>query len=147
METKDYFILIAAIVAASASIISIFVNIYLSSRKERSNKLWEKEFDRIFKLEERVSVLVDDLISFRCRSDDERKKFYEMQDYLPNAMGRFRRYPELREALRLVAHDAGWYFSQDMKHRSKEEYNEAKNNLETSYVSFTKACDKVLDRK
>ncbi|MES9857218.1 MAG: hypothetical protein ABW166_11500 [Sedimenticola sp.] len=147
MEIKDYFILIAAVVAALASIISIFVNISLSSKKERSNKLWEKEFDRIFKLEERVGVLVDDLIRFRCRTEDEKKKFYEMQNYLPNAMGRFRRYPELRESLRLVAHDAGWYFSQDMKHPSKEEFNEAKNNLETSYVNFTKACDKVLDRK
>ena len=146
METKDYVILIVAIVAASASIVSIFVNIYLSSKKERSNKLWEKELERIFELEENVGVFVDDLIFFRCRENMEKEKFYEKQHYLPNAMGRFRRYPDLHEALRLVSHDALWYFSQDMKHENNEDYNQAKTNLETSYQNFIKACDKVLER-
>lgn len=147
METKDLLVLIAAVIAAVASIMSILVNVILSSRSQRKNKIWERELERIFDLEEKVGVLVDDLIFFRCRSEDEKGKFYQMQRYLPNAMGRFRRYPELHEALRLVFHDAGWYFSRDMKHENKEEFSEAKENLLLSYKGFLKACDKVLGRK
>jgi len=147
MVTTDLFVLIAAAIAAVASIISIIVNVILSSRNQRKNKIWEKELERIFDLEEKVGVLVDDLIFFRCRSEDERDRFFQMQRYLPDAMGRFRRYPELHEALRLVFHDAGWYFSRDMKHESKDEFAEAKANLLSSYAGFLKACDKVLGRK
>ena len=147
METTDLFVLMAAAIAAVASVVSIIVNVMLSSRNQRKNKIWEKELERIFDLEEKVGVLVDDLIFFRCRSEDERDRFFEMQRYLPNAMGRFRRYPELHEALRLLFHDAGWYFSRDMRHESKEEFAEAKKNLLSSYAGFLKACDKVLGRK
>lgn len=84
---------------------------------------------------------------FRCRETDEKEKFYDIQSYLPEAMGRFRRYPDLHEALRLVSHDANWYFGQDMKHKSREDYLEAKKNLESSYQNFLKCCDKILDRK
>lgn len=143
MEIKDLLVLVAAVIAAVASI----ANVVISSRNQRNNKIWEKELERIFDLEEQVGVLVDDLIFFRCRSEDEKEKFYQMQRYLPSAMGRFRRHPELHEALRLVFHDTGWYFSRDMKHESKEEYAEAKENLLSSYAKFLKACDKVLGRK
>ncbi|VAW46708.1 hypothetical protein MNBD_GAMMA03-1116 [hydrothermal vent metagenome] len=147
MENKELVILVAAVIAATASIASILINIYISSKSQRRNRIWENEFERIFELEEKVGILVDDLIYFRCRSKEEKDKFFEMQNYLPNAMGRFRRYPELHEALRLVSHDANWYFGRDMKHGSKEEYEEAKNNLESSYKCFIKACDKILERK
>jgi hypothetical protein len=147
METKDLLVLIAAVIAAIASVASILVNVILSSKNQRKNKIWEKELERIFDLEEKVGMLVDNLIFFRCRSEGEKDRFYQMQSYLPNAMGRFRRYPELHEALRLVFHDAGWYFSRDMKHDNKEEFNEAKANLQSSYAKLLKACDKILDRK
>ncbi|WP_334022383.1 hypothetical protein [Alteromonas sp. S015] len=143
MEIKDFLVLVTAGIAAGASV----YNVIISSRNQRNNKIWEKELERIFDLEEKVGILVDDLIYFRCRSDDEKDKFYEMQNYLPNAMGRFRRHPELHEALRLVLHDAGWYFSRDMKHESKEEFSEAKENLLASYTNFLAACDNVLGRK
>jgi len=147
MENKELVILVAAVIAAVASMASISINIFLSSKNQRLNRIWENEFERIFELEEKIGILVDDLIYFRCRSEEEKEKFFEMQSYLPNAMGRFRRYPELHEALRLVSHDANWYFGRDMQHGSKEEYEEAKSNLESSYKGFIKACDKVLKRK
>jgi hypothetical protein len=147
VSLKDYFILVAATIAATASVASIFVNFYLSSRKERENKLWEKELERFFVLEEKVGVLVENLMSFRCREDTEKEKYYEMQQYLASAIGRFRRYPNVLQSLRLLQNEAGWYFRQDMKHETKEDYNEARSNLEESYQKFLKACDEVLKRK
>ena len=135
-------LVVVAVIAAVACI----ANVIISSKNQRNNKIWEKELERVFDLEEQVGVLVDDLIFFRCRSEDEKEKFFQMQRYLLNAMGRFRRYPELHEALRLVFHDAGWYFNRDMKDSSKE-YTEAKENLLSSYAKFLQACDKVLGRK
>jgi hypothetical protein len=142
METEDFFVLVAAVIAAIASV----ANVIISSRNQRDNKIWEKELERVFDLEEKVGVLVDDLVFFRCRTEGEKEKFYQMQHYLPNAMGRFRRHPELHEALRLVFHDAGWYFNRDMKHENSEEFAEAKGNLLSSYAKFLEACDKVLSR-
>ena len=147
VSIKDYLIFAAAAIAAIASVASIFITISLSSKKERENKLWEKELERFFSLEEKVGVLVESLMVFRCREDEEKQDYYEMQQYLASAIGRFRRYPNVLKALRLVQNDAGWYFSQDMKHDTKEAYNEARNNLEQSYQKFLIACDEVLQRK
>ena len=147
LYTKDLLILATAAIAAAASIISIFVNIHLSKKKERSNRLWEKELERFFDLEERVGVLVENLMAFRCREDSERHSYYQQQQYLASAIGRFRRYPKVLQSLRKLQNDASWYFSQDMKHETKKEFEEARNNLEGSYREFLQACDSVLERK
>lgn len=139
--------MVAATIAATASVVSIFVNIYRSSRKERENKLWEKELERFFLLEEKVGVLVENLMAFRCGEDSEKEEYFEMQQHLASAIGRFRRYPNVLQSLRLLQNDAGWYFSQDMKHKTKEDYNEARSNLEESYQKFINACDEVLKRQ
>ena len=147
LHVKDLLILATATIAAAASIISIFVNIRLSKQKERSNKIWEKELERFFELEEQVGILVENLIVFRCREESEKHSYFEKQQYLASAIGRFRRYPVVLHALRQLQNDAGWYFRQDMKHETKEDYEEARNNLESSYNEFLAACDTVLDRK
>lgn len=109
--------------------------------------MWEKELERFFSLEEKVGVLVENLMAFRCREDVEKGQCFEAQRYLQSAIGRFRRYPEVTKALRLVLHDAGYYFQKDMKHESKADFEEVKNNLEESYQTFLEACDGVLKRK
>lgn len=147
VSIKDYLIFAAAAIAAIASVASIFITISLSSKKERENKLWTMELERFFLLEEKVGILVESLMVFRCREDEEKQNYYEMQQYLASAIGRFRRYPNVLQALRLVQNDAGWYFSQDMKHDSRASYDEARSNLEESYQKFIKACDEVLQRK
>ncbi len=147
LHVKDLLILATATIAAAASIISIFVNIRLSKQKERSNKIWEKELERFFELEEQVGILVENLIVFRCREESEKNSYFEKQQYLASAIGRFRRYPVVFHALRQLQNDTGWYFRQDMKHETKDDYEEARNNLESSYKKFLVACDTVLDRK
>ncbi len=140
------YILVAATIAAVASIISIFINVYLTSTVQRKNRLWNKEFERFLELEERTGVLVEDLMRFGCRSDIEKNKFYERTQYLRDDAGRFRRYPDVIEALRKLNNDASWYFSQDMKHETKEEFYEARNNLESSFKDLLTAIDKVVKR-
>lgn len=140
-------VLITATIAAVASIISIFVNVYLTSTVERRNRLWNKELDRFSELEEKVGILVEDLMAFNCRTDIEQSNFYERMQTLRTTAGRFRRYPEVMKSLRKLSNNAGWYFSQDMKHETKEEFCKIRDNLEESYQELLKAIDQVVKRK
>jgi hypothetical protein len=142
----DILVLSAATIAALASIVSIFVNVYLTTTVERRNRLWNKEFERFLDLEERVGILVEDLLRFSIRTEIEKDKFFGSMQLLRDDAGRFRRYPEIMQALRDLNHYASWYFSQDMKHDTKEEFNEAKNDLLNSYKILINAIDKIVKR-
>lgn len=48
-------------------------------------------------------------------------------------VGRFLRYGDVSKALHQFNHSANWYFSQDMKHESQKEFEEARNDLEQSH--------------
>ncbi|MDF9401589.1 MULTISPECIES: hypothetical protein [Vibrio] len=146
MELKEGVTLFAALIAAVASVTAVWLNAHYATKKHRLNKLWEKEHERIFQLEETIGVFVDNLILFRIRSEEEKEDYYKAQRYLENAMGRFRRYEELRESLRLLSHDASWYFSNDMKHKDNSEFETAKNNLLQSFKKFTEECDRIQGR-
>ncbi|ATG92566.1 hypothetical protein [Methylomonas koyamae] len=135
---KDYISIIVSTIAA-------FFNIHLSSKYERENKLWEKELDHLIELEKKVSKLVNDLLCYRYRNTNS-NEIYEIQNYLQSAMGYFGRYSELREAIRLVRHDAGWYFDQDSKQADQATLLKAREDLIQSYNNFIEAHDKILKK-
>lgn len=147
---KDYPLLITAIVSAifSAifSIISIFINTSLSSKKDKANKVFDKELERIFNLEEEIGILVDDLLFYHFRNNGDNEYLQKKQHYLKKAMGQFRRYPDLHEALRKLSIDSGWFYTKDMNFGSDAESQKAKDNLENSYKDVISACDLILGR-
>ena len=143
---KEYAAIIAASIAAVASIVTLLLNTKLTINREKRKALWDREIDNFMKLEEVAGKITEDLLSYRCRNEDEKNEYFSNATYLRIATGKFRRYPEVLQALRELNHNAGWYFSQDMKHETKEKYNEARSDLEKSFNRLIAACDNAIGR-
>ena len=58
--------------------------------------------------------------------------------------GSFLRYPSIASALRYVTHSSAWYIAQDMKHETKDEFEEARNNVINSFEKLIRAIDEAL---
>ena len=143
---KEYAAIIAASIAAIVSIVTLLLNTKLTINREKRKALWDKEIDKFMELEEVAEKVTEDLLCYRCREEDEKQEYFDNAAYLRIAAGKFHRYPEVLQALRELNHSAGWYFSQDMKHKTKEEYEEARYDLEKSFNSLIAACDKAIGR-
>ncbi|HEY3433559.1 MAG TPA: hypothetical protein VGK09_13540 [Rhodocyclaceae bacterium] len=141
---KDYAAIIVACLAAAVSIVNLTLSTRLSEGRERRKVLWERELDRFSELEDTAGRLVEDLLSYNIRSDTERSAALERLQLLRGSTGRFLRYPTIAAALRDVTHSAGWYISQDMKHETKAEFEEARNDVTTSFSKLISAIDKTL---
>lgn len=143
---KEYAVIIAATIAALASIASLILSTRLTYDKEKRRILWVKEFDKFMELEETAGILTEDLLSYNCRTDEEKNEYYKKASFIRNSAGRFMRYPGVSKAIRELSHCAGWYFSQDMKHEGKEQYEEARADLERAYRGLVAECDKAMAR-
>lgn len=141
---KDYAAIVVACLAAAVSIVNLTLSTRLSEGRERRKVLWEKELERFSELEDTAGRLVEDLLSYNIRSETERSAALEKLQVLRGATGRFLRYPAIAAALRDVTHSAGWYISQDMKHDTKAEFEEARNDVTTSFAKLISAIDDTL---
>ncbi len=141
---KDYAAIIVACVAAAVSIVTLFWSTHLNEGRERRKVLWERELNRFSELEDNAGRLVEDLLSYNIRSNEERAAAQDKLQLLRAATGRFLRYPSIASALRDVAHSAGWYISQDMKHETKADFEEARNDVTTSFGKLISAIDETL---
>lgn len=143
---KEYAAIIAASIAAMASVVTLLLNTKLTINREKRKALWDKEIDKFIELEEIAGKITEDLLSYSCRDEDDKKEYYSNAAYLRIAAGKFRRYPEVLQALRDLSHSAGWYFSQDMKHETTEEFNKVRADLEESFNALIAACDNAIGR-
>jgi hypothetical protein len=141
---RDYAAIVVACLAAAVSIVNLTLNTRLSEGRERRKALWERELVRFSELEDTAGRLVEDLLSFNIRSDSERSEALEKLQVLRGATGRFLRYPSIAAGLRGVIHSASWYISQDMKHQTKSEFEEARNDVSTSFSKLISAIDETL---
>lgn len=141
---KDYAAIIVACVAAAVSIVNLFWSAHLNEGRERRKVLWERELDRFSELEDTAGRLVEDLLSYNIRSEEERAAAREKLQLLRAATGRFLRYPSITSALRDVTHSAGWYISQDMKHETHAEFEEAQKDVTNSFRKLIDAVDETL---
>lgn len=141
---KDYAAIVVACLAAAVSIVNLTLSTRLSEGRERRKVLWEKELERFSELEDTAGRLVEDLLTYNIRSEAERSAALDKLQVLRGATGRFLRYPAIAAALRDVTHSAGWYISQDMKHKTKSEFEEASNDVTTSFAKLIRAIDETL---
>lgn len=141
---KDYAAIIVACLAAAVSIVNLTLSTRLSEGRERRKVLWERELDRFSELEDTAGRLVEDLLSYNICSDIERSAALEKLQILRGATGCFLRYPTIAASLRDVTHSAGWYISQDMKHETRELFEEARNDVTTSFSKLISAIDETL---
>jgi hypothetical protein len=141
---RDHTAIVVACVAASVSIVSLVWSTRLNEGRDRRKVLWERELSRFSELEDTAGRLVEDLLSYNIRSDQERTAALERLQVLRGATGRFLRYPSIASALRDVSHSAGWYISQDTKHESQAEFEEARNAVTASFGKLIAAIDETL---
>ena len=141
---KDYTAILVACLAAVVSIVSLVWSARLNEGHERRKVLWERELNRFSELEDTAGRLVEDLLSYNIRSKEEHSASLDKLQVLRAATGRFLRYPTIASALRDVTHTAGWYISQDMKHDTKAEFEEARNDVITSFDKLLLAIDTTL---
>lgn len=137
---------IAAVIAAIASVASLLLNTRLSESRDKRRILWERELNRFFDLEEVAGRLVEDLLAYRCRTEEAKAAASEKLEYLHAAAGRFLRYSEVAAALRELHHTAGWYVTQDMKHETRQEFEQTRKDVLDAHKKLLAACDAVLKR-
>lgn len=145
MSTEDATV-IAAGIAAVASVTTLFLNTKLSESREKRRLLWERELERFFELEEAAGRLVQDLLAFRFNDADAREVAEEKREFLHAAGGRFRRYPDVAGALGELHHCSGWYITQGLECKTREEFEEARTDLDRAYRELLFASDAVLSR-
>ena len=141
---KEYTAIVVACLAAGISVINLLWSTRLNEGRERRKILWERELNRFSELEDTAGRLVEDLLSYNIRCDEEREKANEKIQALRVSTGRFLRYPEVADSLRKINNSAGWYIARDMKHNTKEEYQEARDDVSKSFQALVKAIDSTL---
>jgi hypothetical protein len=141
---RDHAAVVIACVSAAVSIVSLVWSVRLHEGRERRKALWERELNRFAELEDTAGCLVEDLLSYNVRSDEHRSAAQEKLQGLRTTTGRFLRYPAIAAALRDVTHSAGWYVAQDMKHETRAEFEEARNDVTSSFSKLITAIDATL---
>ena len=138
--------LIAAVIALLGSILSLFVSTRLALRKERRQLLWSKELDRFFALEELAGELVEVIGSYRAVKDqDAPASFVEKYKGLEMAAGRFGRYPDVREAIRVLHNTVGRLYA--AKKDSDDDERAIRDELRLAFPRLLSACDAVVGRQ
>lgn len=143
---KDWAAVIAATIAAIASILTLFLNTKLAFGRERRQALWNKELERFSELEEQAGNLVEEILTYSFRGDDRKQEFYNRLLAFHKLVGRFRRYPDVAQAIRKLHNVSGWFVETDMKHDSKEEYEKSRIEIDETYKELITACDVATNR-
>lgn len=143
MSWTEMITLVAAVIALLGSILSLYISTRLALHKERRQLLWSKELDRLFALEELAGELVEELGSYHPIPED-RSRLQNKFEALENAAGRFGRYPEVREAIRVLHNTLNRLFAAK---RDSDDDREVRKELEPAFRKLLSACDTVTGRK
>lgn len=140
---KEY---LAVLLGALISLATLVVSSRLTEGRERRKVYWEREHAKFVELQEAAGILVEDLMRYRMRQDDERVVVLEKMKDIRAASGRFLRYPLIASALRDLENVAGWYIHQDMKHETSEDFKIARADVDDCFKKLVVACDATLKR-
>jgi len=144
---KDWGSVIAALIAAVASIATLALSTVLTFRREQRKSLWEQEIRRFLELEEAAGRLAEELSTYELRvSPEGEQKFWSQFNWLKVATGRFRRYPGVHAALREFNHAAVAFYQVDKRTGAPKEYDEQGAALEAAYQALIKASDAATHR-
>jgi len=135
--------LIAAIIAAIASIMTLLLNSRLTLDREQRLVLWRKEVERIVELEELAGKLVEDIGSYRALDGMSDRLSSQFQQ-LDAMAGRLACYPQVRQAVRDLGNVLGRLF---VDRRDKQDDRETRKELEPAYRALLDACDGVLGKR
>ena len=144
---KDWGSIVAAVIAALASIATLVLSTALTFRREKRKALWELELRRFMELEEAAGKLAEELLTYELRgASDGKERFWEQYAWLKTAAGRFRRYPAVRSALRDFNYAASSLFQVDRPGTSFKEYDKFDAEVESTFAALLRASDAATSR-
>lgn len=136
--------LIASIVAATASLVSLFISYRLTIRSERKQALWKKEIDRFFQLEEVSGEIVETLLSGNLIFEPEfMEGIINNIQTLKAFTGKLRRYERVSNAIEAFREASVNLISVNRK--NLDDFKE-KRDLESKFRLLLIECDKVTER-
>ncbi|MCJ8350615.1 hypothetical protein [Moritella sp.] len=141
--TKEELTLIAAILAAFTSILSLFLGSKLTFNREKRTLRWNNEIERLQNLEEQIGI-AQEVVSVYTSVEKLRADFIPLHENLEYVAGRFARYPELAKAIRGFVHACNLTVSAKIEH---EDYREYKEMVSTEYIKVITECDRILEPK
>lgn len=132
--------LIAAIIAALASICTLILTSRLAIKKERRQQIWQKEIDRFFALEELAGQVTEIVGSYKPL-DIVQDELEPLLHQLDTCTGRFRRYREVMQAIRDLFHTATLLLAAK---RDNQDSTEFETELSQFYQRLLLECDRVI---
>lgn len=118
--------LVAAVIAATVSLLGIYLTSAFAERREWRKARWERELERLLTLEESAGCLVESVLAHGAR--DSTRVTNQLSD-LYIAAGRFLRYRELAQAIRELHQAVGSYLADERSFGSAAEYEQARANI------------------
>lgn len=134
--------LIAALIAALTSIVTLGLNTRLTILKEKRLLLWQKELDRLMELEELAGLAQEIALSYASPESLE-TEFPPLHNQLRHAAGKFGRYPELSKVLRELNHACAVTVAEKVKRGDSREWQE---KIAPAYERFLSECDAITKR-
>jgi len=134
--------LIAAGIAAIASLLSLFLNSSLIIRRERRQQLWQFNLQRVTQLEELAGHIAELLGGYPAIETLE-EKVPELLAKLELAAGNFRRHKFLNQSIRDFHNAASRVFVARRDHQNDKD---DKHDLEVLFTNLLRTCDEALKK-
>ena len=139
-------VVLGAVVGAAIALITSLANHWLGRRREREHVLYGKLIDKFLELEEVTGFITERLAGY--------KGFDRYKEDVANALrtvdaksGAFLRYGMVIQAIRDFMNAAGWIMSKGGQFPTREERDQAVQELGKHHRSLLKACDDILGRE
>lgn len=132
--------LVAAGVAAAASIVTLVLNSRLTYDRERRQALLRKDIDRLTGLEELAGRAIE-LVGSYQGVEEKAAVLPDLVRSLDDAAGQFARYQPIRQAVRDLSQACKVLLSAQRRH---EDDRAARAELDPCYRRLTQAIDGVL---
>ncbi len=143
MMSKEEITLVAALMAAITSIISLVLSSRLTLNRDKRMTSWSKEVERLHQLEEQIGIAME-VVSVYTGIDEKKKDYIPLHDDLKYVAGKFSRYPDLAKAIRRFVHACDLTVNCQMEHRDERSYKE---DVQKQYDQVIIACDRILNPK
>lgn len=137
--------LVAALVAAAASLVSLLLNSRLTYDRERRQALVRKEMERLFSVEEMAGELSELVGSYAwVPSGGSEARLQELFTEIDATAGRMSRYPDVRQALRELSNVCKRLF---VARRDHEDDRAVRAELELALKKLHASVDAILGRR
>ena len=141
--TTQIVALIAAIIAAVASILSLWINSRLTLERERRQQLWQYDLERIRGTEELAGRIAEAVGSF-ISAEKKVEVYNDLIGQYVQSMGSLYRYQDINQAMRDFKNRADIVYSIMIKY---DDAGAAKKELFEAFNRLIWACDLVLKKK